>query len=165
MKQPPIISIIGKSGSGKTTLVEKLIRELKNRGFKVGTIKHSRHEFQFDRKGKDSWRHQAAGADTTIIATMGKIGMVKYENTESIDALAKYFTDMDLVLAEGYKKEKRPKIEIVRKATGKKPIFINDENNINLIAVVSDMDLEIDVPKFALDDAVKLVDFIVDKYL
>ena len=65
---PAIVSIIGKSGSGKTTLIEKLIPELKRRGYRIGTIKHTVHEFDLDVRGKDSWRHKAAGAQAVLLA-------------------------------------------------------------------------------------------------
>lgn len=41
----PVISIVGKSNVGKTTLLEKLLRELKRRGYKVATVKHDVHGF------------------------------------------------------------------------------------------------------------------------
>ena len=66
---PPVISIVGKSKSGKTTLIEKLIPELKKRGYKIGIIKHAFHELEFDKKGKDSWRHKAAGAETVMVSS------------------------------------------------------------------------------------------------
>ncbi|UCF95758.1 MAG: molybdopterin-guanine dinucleotide biosynthesis protein B, partial [Desulfobacterales bacterium] len=74
---PPIVSTVGYSGSGKTTLLEKLIAELKQRGFRVGTIKHDVHGFEMDRPGKDSWRHKQAGASVTVISSPYQIGMVK----------------------------------------------------------------------------------------
>ena len=51
MKKIPIVSIVGYSGSGKTTLVEKMIPELKRRGWRVATIKHNRHGFEIDHEG------------------------------------------------------------------------------------------------------------------
>ena len=74
---PPILFIVGKSQAGKTTLIEKLIPQLKKRGYKIGTIKHAHHGFIVDKKGKDSRRHQEAGADTVLVASPGKIAMVK----------------------------------------------------------------------------------------
>jgi molybdopterin-guanine dinucleotide biosynthesis protein MobB len=50
----PIISIVGKSDAGKTTLIEKLVVELKRRGYRVATIKHDAHQFEIDHPGKDS---------------------------------------------------------------------------------------------------------------
>ena len=54
--KPSVISVVGYSGSGKTTLITKLITELKERGFKIGTIKHAHHGFEMDKIGKDSWK-------------------------------------------------------------------------------------------------------------
>lgn len=159
---PPIISIVGKSESGKTTLIEKIIPELKKRGYKIGTIKHAYHGFEIDQKGKDSWRHKKAGADMTLVASPGKIAIVKDENSEFLASLEKYFNDMDLVIVEGYKKESKPKIEIFRSTRHKKPLCQGDDN---LIAFVTDIDVDMKVPKFGLEDIEKLADLIEKKYL
>ena len=74
---PPIISIVGKSDSGKTTLLEKLIAEIKNRGYHIGTIKHDTHGFDIDREGKDTWRHKKAGASTVAISSPTKVAIIK----------------------------------------------------------------------------------------
>jgi len=84
---PPIISIAGKSGSGKTTLIEKIIPELKKRGYKVGTVKHAYHGFDLDQKGKDSWRHKEAGADMVIVSSLDRIAMVKNNEHDSLECL------------------------------------------------------------------------------
>jgi molybdopterin-guanine dinucleotide biosynthesis protein B len=159
---PPIISIVGKSKSGKTTLIEKLIPELKRRGYKIGTIKHTFHNVEFDKKGKDSWRHKNSGAETVIVASPGRIAMVRDDNCESLDCLEMYFQDMDLVITEGFKKENRPKIEIVRAATNKEPLCLDNDNRI---ALVTDTDIDLEVPRFGLEDIEKLADLIEKRYL
>lgn len=159
---PPIISIVGKSKSGKTTLIEKLIPELKRRGYKIGTIKHTFHNVEFDKKGKDSWRHKNSGAETVIVASPGRIAMVRDDNCESLDCLEMYFQDMDLVITEGFKKENRPKIEIVRAATKKEPLCLDNDNRI---ALVTDTDIDLEVPRFGLEDIEKLADLIEKRYL
>ena len=159
---PQMISIVGRSQSGKTTLIEKLIPVLKGRGYKIGTIKHSHHIFDFDKTGKDSWRHKDAGAETVIIASPGKIAMVKNDYQESLDSLQKFFGDLDLVITEGYKKEDKPKIEVVRAARQTDVLLKNDKH---LVAVVSDVELKLDVPVFGLDDVDRLADFIEKNYL
>lgn len=159
---PPIISIVGKSKSGKTTLIEKLIPELKRRGYKIGTIKHTFHNVDFDKKGKDSWRHKNSGAETVIVVSPGRIAMVRDDNCESLDCLEMYFQDMDLVITEGYKKENRPKIEIVRAATKKKPLCLDNDNRI---ALVTDTDIDLEVPRFGLEEIEKLADLIEKRYL
>ena len=73
----PIVSVVGRSNSGKTTLVVKLLRELKQRGYRVATIKHSDHDFEIDRPGKDTWGHYEAGADIVVISTPAKMAMIE----------------------------------------------------------------------------------------
>ncbi len=158
----PIISIVGKSESGKTTLIEKLIPELKNRGYRIGTIKHAHHGFQIDREGKDSWRHKAAGADTIIVVSPESIAMVKDGGGETIDSVAKYFSDVDIVITEGFKRENKPKIEVFRKARHAEPLCINDDN---LVALVTDDDADLNVPKFCTGDIRGIADLIEKKFL
>jgi len=158
----PIISIVGKSESGKTTLVTRLIPELKKRGYRIGTIKHASHGFDIDKKGKDSRRHKEAGADTVLIASPGKIAMVKDEINGTLDSLEKYLYDMDLIITEGYKRENKPKIEIYRASRHKEPFCLNDDN---LIAFVTDSDIDVKAPKFGWDEIEKIADLIEKKYL
>jgi molybdopterin-guanine dinucleotide biosynthesis protein B len=157
-----MISIVGRSQSGKTTLIEKLIPVLKRRGYRVGTIKHSHHIFDFDKTGKDSWRHKDAGAETVIVASPGKIAMVKNDYRGSLDDLKNFFDDLDLVITEGYKKENKPKIEVVRSARHADALLKADKH---LVAVVSDVALKLEVPIFGLEDIDRLADFIEEKYL
>ena len=159
---PQIICIVGRSQSGKTTLIEKLIPELKQRGYRIGTIKHSHHIFDFDKSGKDSWRHKDAGADTVIIASPGKIAMVKNDHQGTLDSLQHYFDDLDLLITEGYKKENKPKIEVVRSARHTEALLKDDRH---LVAVVTDVDLKMKIPVFGLDDIDHLADFIEQNYL
>jgi molybdopterin-guanine dinucleotide biosynthesis protein B len=159
---PQTICIVGRSQSGKTTLIEKLIPLLKGRGYRIGTIKHSHHIFDFDKTGKDSWRHKDAGADTVIVTSPGKIAMVKNDDQGTLDGLQKFFEDLDLVITEGYKKENKPKIEVVRAARHEEVLLKADRH---LVAVVSDMDLKLKVPVFGLEDIDKLADFIEETFL
>jgi len=159
---PQTICIVGRSQSGKTTLIEKLIPLLKGRGYRIGTIKHSHHIFDFDKAGKDSWRHKDAGADTVIVASPGKIAMIKDDDQGTLDDLQQFFNDLDLVITEGYKKENKPKIEVVRAARHEEVLLKADRH---LVAVVSDIDLKLKVPVFGLEDIDKLADFIEETFL
>lgn len=74
----PVISIVSSvSNLGKTTLIEKIVKDLKNRGYKVGVIKHDAHQFQIDYPGKDSYRFTEAGADNVVITSDNKVAMIK----------------------------------------------------------------------------------------
>ena len=160
----PIISIVGKSGSGKTTLIERLVPELIARGYRIGTIKHGPHDFEIDHEGKDSWRHKHAGADTVVISSAKKVAMVKDVQTEeTLDSLAsKYFQEVDIILAEGYKRENMPKIEVFRSQAHSKPLCKRDDR---LVAVVSDTSLDLEVPRFELDDIKGIADLVEERFL
>lgn len=155
----PIISIVGKSDSGKTTLIEKLLRDLKEMGVKVGTLKHDAHDFEMDHQGKDTYRHFHAGADRVMIAAAHKFAIIqRLDEPLSIDQLVqRYFHDVDLILTEGYKSENKPKIEIYRSTKHKEPLCKPEDN---LIAFVSDIQPLYDVPHFDLNDSKGVATFI-----
>lgn len=161
---PPIISIVGKSDAGKTTLLERLVPELRARGYRIGTIKHDMHGFDIDHEGKDSWRHKQAGASTVVISSPKKVALVKdVETEETLDGLAsKYFRDVDIILTEGYKKEDKPKVEVFRSQVHKAPLCKGDKN---LVAFVSDTSLDLGVPHFELDDIKGLADLLEKRFL
>ncbi len=159
---PPVISVVGKSRSGKTTLIEKLVSELKRRKYRIGIIKHAHHAFEMDKRGKDSWRHKQAGADTVIVATQGRIGMVKDMDPDTLDDIIPLVGDMDLIITEGYKRENKTKIEIFRSAAHKKPLC---RGNSSLAALVTDADIDLGVPRFGLEDIQGLADFIESRFL
>jgi len=158
------IAIVGRSGSGKTTLIEKLIRELCDRGFKVGTVKHSHHDCEMDQQGKDSWRHKRAGAERSILVSKEKMMIVANRETlpdpEELTGL--YFNDLDLAIVEGFKTGNCPKIEVVRAERSKEVLSSKEEG---LKAVVTDLDLEVDLPVFSLEEVEPLTDFIVENFI
>lgn len=158
---PVILSIVGKSGSGKTTLIEKLVPELKSRGMRIGTIKHSAHKIEMDKPGKDSWRHKQAGADTVLVVAPQTIAMVKSMPSPKLDGLEKYIDDLDLVLTEGFKSGPMPKIEVFRRAAHEEPLCRGDDQ---LIALVTDTAIDLDVPAFGLNDVAQLADLIEARY-
>ena len=159
----PAVCFVGKSGSGKTTLLEKLIPELKRRGYRIGTVKHHAHAgFDIDREGKDTWRHARAGSDHVILASPGKIASIRTIPRElSLTEVVQTMPDVDLVLVEGYKRSDFPKIEIIRAAAGKDSICTADE----VIAVITDLPSPFQVPVFGLDERAALADFLVKKFL
>ena len=111
----PVVCIVGFSGAGKTTVTVGLVAALKQRGLRVGTIKHDVHGFEIDRPGKDSWRHKQAGASTTIISSPAQIGLVKdVDHDHHPLELLPLLGEMDIVLVEGFKQADLPKIEVFR---------------------------------------------------
>ncbi len=156
------VSFVAKSGTGKTTLLEKVIPLLKERGYQVGVIKHDAHRFDIDHPGKDSHRLTAAGADTMLISSPEKLAMVKRHSAAPPieELLENYFSDMDIVLTEGFKKSSMPKIELHRRERSSTLLCRGEENDPTLLAVASDEELPLDVPLLDINDARAIADFI-----
>jgi molybdopterin-guanine dinucleotide biosynthesis protein B len=157
----PFVSFVGKSGSGKTTLLVKVVRLLARKGYRVGTVKHFRHAFETDRPGKDSYRHFHAGAAASMIASGDKLALVKrLRRPPSLRRLlAEHFPDMDIVVAEGFKGEPGPKIEVLRPPVSREPVC--PARGRGLIALVSDSAVAgYPQPRFRPAEAGRIVRFI-----
>lgn len=154
---PVIVSIVGHSRSGKTTLIEKLIRELKFRGYSVATIKHTDKSIAFDEPGKDSWRHLQAGSDATMLISKDRLMLTKPVTPGiTLDEIAPLFgEDYDIILTEGFKQDRASKIEVHRKETG---ALLTDLKNV--IAIVTDEPLETKTKQFSPDDIKSLADLL-----
>jgi molybdopterin-guanine dinucleotide biosynthesis protein B len=158
----PVVSIVGKSGVGKTTVMEKLITELKKRGYRVATLKHNVHGFDMDLEGKDTWRYAQAGSDTVAISSSHKIAIIrKVGHDHTLAELNRFIgTDFDIILAEGFKQDKAPKIEVHRQELGAELLCNKEE----LLAIATDERLEIDVPQYTLEDARGIADLIEKRF-
>ncbi len=162
----PVVSIVGKGDSGKTTFLEKLIRELSDRGISVATVKHHVHDYEIDVPGKDSWRHARAGAVTTMVSSPDKFSLItRVEREYTLPELARIAGDSGahILLTEGFKREATTRIEVARRARSEELLSAPDE----LIALVTDMpELALEgVPAFGLDAASEVADLICDRYL
>ncbi len=160
----PIVTIVGKSDSGKTTLIEKIVPELIRRGYRVTTVKHDLHGFEIDRQGKDSWRHKQAGAQGVIISSPQKIALIRdVDKDMSLEELRDAFGgNADLILAEGFKKDIQPKIEVFRKEEHQELLCTEEDN---LVAIASNRPFDIGVPCLDIDDVKGIVDLIESKFL
>jgi molybdopterin-guanine dinucleotide biosynthesis adapter protein len=161
----PIVSVVGRSNSGKTTLLEKLIRTLVDRGWRVGTIKHHFHgPVQVDVPGKDTWRHKQAGARAVALSSAQTFFVLRDTDgelpLETIAHLALF--GVDCILTEGFKAGSMPKIEVNRDGPDA-PLLCGPEDH--LVAVVSDRDRGAPVPRFGPDDVSSLADFIEREFL
>jgi len=160
--QIPVISIVGgMSNSGKTTLLEKLIHEAKRRGWKVATLKHDVHGFEMDQPGKDTWRHDRAGADIVAISSPQRIAILeRVSDDQPLDEVLARIQGVDVIFTEGYKHASKPKIEVYRSAVHQE-LFSKLEE---LIAIASDVEFDNGIPCFGLDDAQGICDLIAEKY-
>jgi len=163
VKTVPIVSIVGKSQSGKTVLMEQLIVEFKRRGYKVVTLKHSRGGMEIDHPGKDSWRYAQAGSDAVLISSPDKLAFIKrLDHDLDIEELLPIIgPEFDLVLVEGFKKSKIPKIEVHKKELGDDLLCSPEE----LSAIVTDGSLDTDIPQLPWGDTVTVADFIEENFV
>ncbi len=159
---PPLVLIVGCSQSGKTTLLERLIPEFTRRGWRVGTIKHHHgNRLELDKPGKDSWRHKAAGASTSIVCSPRRIGMVRdMDHDPGPQRLLRLLDHTDIVLCEGYKQADFPKVEVFRSQVGEQPLCLEDRR---LLAVVSDEQLDCRAPRFLPAEAGRLCEYIISQ--
>ena len=156
-----LYGVIGWKNAGKTSLMERLVAEVRARGFTVSTVKHTHHRFDLDRPGKDSFRHRAAGAREVLLASHTRWALLHELGDETEPPLAEVLAKLapvDLVLVEGYKRDTHPKVEVFREGEGRSLIQPDDPT---VRAVASDQALTgLSVPALDLNDTRAIVDFI-----
>ncbi len=160
----PILGIAAYSGTGKTTLLTLLIPRLLERGVRVGVIKHAHHKLEIDTPGKDSYELRKAGAHQMLVASRHMWALMKEtpnQDEPELDDLVQQLEldQIDLVLVEGFKQGRFPKIELYRPATKKPLIFPNDDT---IIAVATDGELSVatELPLLDMNDPRQIADFI-----
>lgn len=157
-----IFGFAGWSGSGKTTLVKAVIPALISQGLKVSTIKHTHHNFDIDKPGKDSFEHRSAGAHEVVITGAARWALLHENRGEpepDIEAMLARMSPVDLVLIEGFKSYSHPKMEVYRPDVGKPMLCIDDPS---IVAVASTIPLDVNVPEIDLNDIDAVADFVIE---
>lgn len=132
----PAIAFVGYQNAGKTTLVEKVISRLTQRGLRVGSIKHHGHKgFDIDQPGKDSWRHAQAGSRHVGLVSPGAYAeYARIDGEVPVRDLIAHYTDVDIVIVEGYKTAGLPSIAVARsgidRMRGRDSFELIDENTL-----------------------------------
>ncbi|HHX66236.1 MAG TPA: molybdopterin-guanine dinucleotide biosynthesis protein B [Chloroflexi bacterium] len=165
----PIIAVVGWHNVGKTTFIERLVQSLKQRGLRVATVKHSGGHFDMDREGTDTWRYAQAGSDVVMIAGRKRTAYLEHHEKELTldDLLARLPTGIDLVVAEGFKREPIPKIEVLRHDIPGERIASPE----HLVAIVSDDAAAVEQSGgaeagwFAVDDIESVISHLVQRGL
>lgn len=159
----PVLGFAAFSGTGKTTLLEALLPLLRQRGIRVGMLKHAHHDFDIDTPGKDSFRLRKAGAEQMLIASHQRFAMITEtpEHEPSFEYLLSRFDtqQLDLILVEGCKDIVFPKIELHRSALNKPWLYPNDES---VIAIAADIQPNSDLPYFNINDLESIADFVTE---
>ncbi|MEO6118139.1 MAG: molybdopterin-guanine dinucleotide biosynthesis protein B [Methylotenera sp.] len=167
MHNLPILGICAAgSNAGKTTLITQLIPELAKRRIRVSVIKHAHHQFDIDYPGKDSYQIRESGAVQTLIASGRRWALItemnrtpSHSDEADLNELLKQFNPdyADLILVEGFKSASIPKIEVYR-ASMNAPLLAATDKDI--IAVASDLQLDLTLPTLDLNDISAIADFI-----
>ncbi|HWP02292.1 MAG TPA: molybdopterin-guanine dinucleotide biosynthesis protein B [Gemmatimonadaceae bacterium] len=153
---PPLLAIIGLKNSGKTTLLVRLAAELVMRGLRVATIKHGTHTFNIDPATTDTYRHFHEGrAEAVAMIAPDRFALVRRIAREPSpeEVAARFFGEADIVLCEGFKASKLPKVEIFRREANPAPLYSRGSpQSASYVAIVTDdPTLEADVPILMLD--------------
>ena len=165
----PILGFSAYSGTGKTTLLRQIIPALKQRGLRVSVIKHAHHDFDLDFPGKDSYELRKAGADQTVICTMTRMAMitefVKPADEPELEQLVASLDSSraDIVLVEGYKDIRFPKIELHRSAL-RKPYLHQNDDSVIAIACDAQPPAGITIPVLDINDIESIARFIYDDF-
>ena len=155
-----IFGFAGYSGSGKTTLIEQLIPAFTQRGISVSLIKHAHHTFDIDQPGKDSYRHRKAGCTEVLVTSSRRWALIHELHGAPEPVLAEHvkrITPCDLLLVEGFKRERIPKLEVYRAEVGEPLIHPHDEN---IVAIAADVRIETKLPQFDLNAPGAIAEFV-----
>jgi len=155
--------MIGWSGSGKTTLIIQLIPELIGRGYSVSSMKHTHHNFDIDKPGKDSYEHRVAGAKQVLITGTKRWALLnenRDQQESSIDDLLAKMDPVDLVLIEGFKKHPHKKMEVFRPSVERPLLALKDES---VVAIATDEQVDGGgLPVIDLNNVAAVADFIIE---
>lgn len=159
----PLLGIAAWSGTGKTTLLKKLIPELCAKGIRPGLIKHTHHNMDVDKPGKDSYELRKAGAAQTLVASQQRWALMTETPEEPELDLAYLVSRMDaatldLVLVEGFKHESIAKILLFREHCGHSAKELTIDEYV--VAVASDVPLEVDIPLLDINDVQQIAGFV-----
>ena len=155
-----IFGFAGWSGSGKTTLIERLLPLFIAQGLRVALIKHAHHSFDLDQPGKDSYRHRQAGCTEVLVSSSRRWALVhelRGAPEPAFEELVAHMSPCDLLLVEGFKRGKLPKLEVYRAAVGEPLIHPHDPD---VVAVASDGKVATTLPCLDLNDPPVIASFV-----
>ena len=95
-----------------------------DRGLRISTIKHTHHDVEIDKPGKDSYRHREAGATEVVITSPVRWALVhelRDQPEPDMDSLLERMETVDLILVEGFKSHRFPKLEVHRLGNRERP--------------------------------------------
>lgn len=157
-----ILGVTGWKNCGKTTLVSRLVQDLKARGYSVSTVKRTHHSVDLDQPETDTFLHREAGAQEVILASDKRYAIMRElrDGPMSLEDMLSRLAPVDIVIVEGFKSARHPKIECHRQGA-ELPLIAS--TNDTVIAVATNCPIDAPVPLLALDDIPDISDFALTK--
>ncbi len=164
----PIIGFAAWSGTGKTTLLEAVIPRLREAGLRLALVKHAHHAFDVDHPGKDSYQLRKAGADQVLVTSGSRWALMREREEERDPILAEEIArldqdSVDLLLVEGFRGERFPKIELLRETGRDRPPLFHNDDAIIAVATTANHPLDTALPRLSMNDPDGVARFILQE--
>lgn len=154
----PVLGVVGTSGAGKTGLIVRLVAALREAGYRVAVLKHTRHPL-LDTPGKDTERFMRAGASRT--ALLGPGGFFCFQDGAELsleEAIGLLSQDADMVIVEGYREAPIPQVRVL---APEEKVVVDGRT----VAVVSSEPLCLPVHVFHPEDVAGMIAFLSKRFL
>ncbi len=168
----PVLGFAGWSGTGKTTLLSRVIPLLRDEGLRLGLIKHAHHEVEVDQPGKDSYRLRKAGAEQVLLSTSRRWALMTERRDPNEPLLAEELARLDqqvldLVLVEGFRDQRFPKIELLRSSgrEDRQPLYRGDDAIIALAVDQTRPAPRTELPVLDINDPAAIAQFVMNHVL
>ncbi len=166
----PIVGFAAWRGTGKTTLLRRIIPRLREQRVRIAVIKHAHHGFEIDIPGKDSYEIRHAGAGQVLVTSARRRALIMERPLEYDPCLAEEIEyldqdSIDLILVEGFRHERLPKIELRRRREEPgAPLAPQDPCIVAIATDLSELP-EQTLPMFDLNNIEPIVQFILTKVM
>jgi molybdopterin-guanine dinucleotide biosynthesis protein B len=169
LTQFPILQVVGYKNSGKTTLIQKLLKQLANRKYNFGVLKHHGHGGPPDINddGTDTWKYRMSGASISAVEGAGVFQFTVEGHPLSIEEMISFFQllSLDGLLIEGFKRADLPKVVMLRGEEDRSRLA--DASNV--IAVISwekgfqETKHDTNPPQFYINEVERYINYILDR--
>lgn len=166
----PIVGFAAWRCTGKTTLLRRIIPRLREHGVRMAAIKHAHHDFEIDIPGKDSYEIRHAGVGQVLVTSARRRALIMERPIEYDPCLEEEIAlldqdSIDLILVEGFRHERLPKIELRRQREElAAPLAPEDPCIIAIATDFADIPDQ-GLPVFDLNDIESIAQFILSKIM